>query len=145
MSFLGARGIKLFNKIKEKNLFFNNLFSSVFAIIYIVPYIAIMNNQISLWSAFFSVFFTPIFSIIYFLSLFFSWWNVFDILFKFIYQFIFTTSQILNSANLFINMGFFNSALVVGFYYSMIEILNLFLTNQRRLKKWYLKDLEKKY
>ncbi|MDE6428917.1 MAG: ComEC/Rec2 family competence protein [Malacoplasma sp.] len=145
MSFLGARGVKLFNTVREKNIIYNSFFTSFFAIIYIVPYIAMMNNQISLWGIFFSILFTPIFSLIYILSLCFSWWIEFSPMFKFTYQLVASISQTLNYMNIYIEINFLNNWWVIGFYYSFIEYLNLFLKKQRMVKKWYLKDLKQNY
>ncbi|MDE7087959.1 MAG: ComEC/Rec2 family competence protein [Malacoplasma sp.] len=145
MSFLGARGVKLFAVIKEKNILYNTFFTSFFAIIYIVPYIAMLNNQMSLWGIFFGILFTPIFTIIYFLSLLFSWWMTFSIMFQFTYQFINNISQTLNNMNIFIEINFLTNWWIIGFYYSLIEFFNLFLKHKRKVKKWYLKDLKENY
>lgn len=48
MSFLGARGIKVFNKFRDENKLYSSIFTSVFATLYIIPFIAMMNDGFSL-------------------------------------------------------------------------------------------------
>lgn len=144
MSFLGARGIKVFTKIACEGSLYENLFSSFFATLYILPFISQMNDNISLWAIFYSLLFTPIFMLLYFFSFLLCWFNNLDQILNIFYLLIFNSSKILNNINVYVPISYMNNTYFFIPYYSTLEIVNLLLIKERKKEKWKLKTLLKK-
>lgn len=144
MSLLGSRGIKVFFKLEGSGHFYENIFSSFFATLYILPFVSYMNEYVSLWAIFYSLLFTPIFMIVYFLSLFFCWFNNLDSLINFFYLLIANSSKILSYINVEIPIKFMSKNYFLITFYSILELVNLFLIKERKKEKWKLKNFLKK-
>ncbi|MCF0217547.1 MAG: ComEC/Rec2 family competence protein [Malacoplasma sp.] len=145
MSFLGARGIKVFNKFRDENKLYSSIFTSVFATLYIIPFIAMMNDGFSLWAPFLSLLFAPVFFLTYVVSLFFGWFSFSIPAIHFFYNLIYQACNLLNTVNVLVPITLFQNYWIFGSYYTVIELSLLIYYKLWEKNKWKLKKLQRLY